>query len=228
MKLLQVGISYSNELRGGIGHTACTLAGVNYESSGSRGCTKGTAARGATNPLFRHHYYLTLTDGQAAQAAAYAGGCIGEPYVWGGVPSSRRGGDCSGFVSGIICAARGQTIRRLFGTGTWVAREAGLGFHVGLGPTPAPHVPHVPPWPGRTLTDLSPRTRMHGADVLAWQTQMAKRGWSIGRDGVYGPDSASVCTRFQRDCVTLGWRLAVDGRVGADTWTATFRRPVSS
>jgi peptidoglycan hydrolase-like protein with peptidoglycan-binding domain len=223
MKLLQVGISYSNELRGGIGHTACTLAGVNYESSGSRGCIKGTTARGADNPLFRHRYYLLLTDGQAATAKRYADQCIGRPYVWGGVPSASRGGDCSGFVSGIICAARGWAIHRLFGTGNWVDREAGLGFHVGLGPANPPPVPgKVPAWPGRVLADQTPGKLMHGADVTVWQLQMRHRGWSVVPDGMFGPASAQVCRQFQ-----VEKHLGVDGRVGPQTWAAAFTRPVT-
>jgi hypothetical protein len=36
-KLLLIGVSYPHELRRGIGHVACTLGGVNYESRGSSG-----------------------------------------------------------------------------------------------------------------------------------------------------------------------------------------------
>jgi hypothetical protein len=132
-KLLQIGISFSHEMRSGIGHVACTLGGVNYESRGSKGCVRGSGARGATNPLFKHHFHLLLTDAQAAAAKTYADQCVPHPYVWASVPSASHGGDCSGFVSGIICAAKGEKVHRLFATGTWKSVSAKLGFSEGLG-----------------------------------------------------------------------------------------------
>lgn len=132
-KTLVVGIAYPHELASGIGHVACTLGGVNYESRGSLGIIKGSRARGASDPLFRHRFYLVLADGQAARAKRYADAHQGEPYVWGGVPG--RGGDCSGYVSGIICTALGRPVARLFGTGTWTAVYKTLGFKAGSGPT---------------------------------------------------------------------------------------------
>lgn len=76
-KLLQIGMSTAAELGSRYGHIACTLDGVNYECRGGRGCLKGSAARGATNPLFRHHFHRRLTDAQAARAKADADRCVG-------------------------------------------------------------------------------------------------------------------------------------------------------
>jgi hypothetical protein len=134
-KLLQIGMSTAAELGSRYGHIACTLDGVNYESRGGRGCLKGSAARGATNPLFRHHFHLRLTDAQAARAKAYADSCVGQPYVLGGVPTAQRGGDCSGKISGIICKAKGMPLKRLFATATWLSRfdDPDMGFSKGLG-----------------------------------------------------------------------------------------------
>jgi len=114
---------------------ACTLGGVNYESRGSRGCIRGSAARGATDRLFRHTFHLLLGEAAAAEARKYADSCIGQPYVLGRVPSNSHGGDCSGFVSGIICAARGRPVKRLFTTATWLSRfdDQDVGFQNGLG-----------------------------------------------------------------------------------------------
>jgi hypothetical protein len=134
-KLLQIGMSTAAEINRRYGHIACTLDGVNYESRGSRGCEKGSNARGAADPLFKHHFHLQLTDDQAAKAKAYADSCVGQPYVLGGVPTGQRGGDCSGMISGLICKAKGMSLKRLFTTATWLSRfdDADMGFSTGLG-----------------------------------------------------------------------------------------------
>jgi hypothetical protein len=88
-------------------------------------------------------------------------------------------------------------------------------------PAPAPVDPH--PYRGRALVE-----GVHGSDVLEWQTHMADvRGWTIAKDGVYGPKSAAVAEAFQRDCNAHGWPLDVDRKVGEHTWYATFHRPVT-
>jgi len=125
----------------GSGHIAGTLGGVNYERRGGRGCVKGSAARGATNPLFRHHFHLVLSDEQAARAKKYADGCVGRGYLMGGVPTATRRGDCSGYIAGIHCAAMGRRPRRLCWTGNWTTKHKDLGFRKGLGAgvTAGPH-----------------------------------------------------------------------------------------
>src|ERR1051326_5800195 len=107
----------------------------------------GRAARGATNALFRHQFFRALTDAQAALAKQYADACVGQPYVWGGVPTPHHGGDCSGFVSAILCAALGQPAPHLFYTGDWSTSFKDLGFQTGLGPGPAPRAHPVIPQP---------------------------------------------------------------------------------
>ena len=94
-----------------------------------------------------------------------------------------------------------------------------------LAGTTTPPAATAPPFPGRVLVDQEPM--MHGADVLAWQKQMKKRGWSIVDDGFYGGESAAVSRSFQRDSTAHGWPLTVDGKVSADDWKAAFERPVT-
>jgi peptidoglycan hydrolase-like protein with peptidoglycan-binding domain len=60
-----------------------------------------------------------------------------------------------------------------------------------------------------------------GQEVRAWQRQMAARGWRIRVDGVFGPETERVATRFQRNK-----GLRVDGLVGLETWRAAWRLPV--
>jgi hypothetical protein len=76
----------------------------------------------------------------------------------------------------------------------------------------------APPWPGvylrATTTDPSART---------WQAQMSARGWRLGIDGIYGPESAGVCRAFQ----TEKGLHPVDGVVGPVTWGATWTAPIT-
>jgi hypothetical protein len=188
-KLLQVGISYPWELASGIGHVACTLGGVNYESKGSAGILKGSAARSAANGLFKHQFHLVLTDAQAAAAKRYADAQVGERYRWGGVPGD--GGDCSGYVSGIICAALGRPIERLFATGNWRDVNKGLGFKPGLKPKGAVVAPKEDPNVPISKADAeriaeavwtrkSPRVKQ-SYDYLARRASAAQ----VGRDTAY-------------------------------------------
>lgn len=76
-----------------------------------------------------------------------------------------------------------------------------------------------PAYPGRVL---SQPPIMNGTDVEQWQAMMAKRGWTITVDGSYGPNSESVCRKFQSEK-----HLAVDGMVGPQTWETARTVPVS-
>lgn len=55
-----IGVIYPWEMSSGIGHTAGTLGGLNVESRGGDGVVIGSAARGATHSLFRHHYHMKI------------------------------------------------------------------------------------------------------------------------------------------------------------------------
>jgi hypothetical protein len=56
----QLGFIYPWESSSGIGHVAGTLDGLNVESRGGMGALVGATARGATSPLFRHHFHLPI------------------------------------------------------------------------------------------------------------------------------------------------------------------------
>lgn len=83
-------------------------------------------------------------------------------------------------------------------------------------------VPAYPPFPGRHLRYVEGRRVMTGDDVRTWQARMAERGWRISVDGEYGPQSAGVATRFQREK-----GLTVDGIVGPQTWNASWTLPIT-
>lgn len=102
-------------------------------------------------------------------------------------------------------------------------------------PTPAP-VPAPsggPPWPypgnhylGQPASDPACHSGFYGghdnAVVRLWQTQMSNRGWRIGIDGRYGPQSTDICRSFQAEK-----GLAADGLCGPQTWSHTWTAPVT-
>jgi peptidoglycan hydrolase-like protein with peptidoglycan-binding domain len=60
---------------------------------------------------------------------------------------------------------------------------------------------------------------MRGQDVRTWQGRVRQRGWgNVVVDGAYGPISEGACRQVQQIA-----RLSVDGRVGPNTWPATWR-----
>jgi|SRR5215831_3062485 len=87
-------------------------------------------------------------------------------------------------------------------------------------PAPAPKPQpsgKAPPFGGTNL-----KVETHGHGTREWQQQMSHRGWSIGVDDIYGPESASVCRKFQSEK-----GLTVDGIVGPETWKAAWTAPVT-
>ena len=60
------------------------------------------------------------------------------------------------------------------------------------------------------------------AGLKQWQQQMAARGWTIGADGFYGPQTEGVATQFQQEK-----GLGVDGLIGSQTWSAAWTAPVT-
>jgi Putative peptidoglycan binding domain/N-acetylmuramoyl-L-alanine amidase len=102
-------------------------------------------------------------------------------------------------------------------------------------PQPSPPKPgeSAPPFPypaSDYLGQPSPDPHCHsgfygGVDtqnVRTWQQQMASRGWNIGVDGQYGPQSEDVCRQFQAEK-----GLGVDGLVGPQTWSMTWTAQVT-
>jgi resuscitation-promoting factor RpfA len=107
----------------------------------------------------------------------------------------------------------GQKLQARSGWGQWPACSRKLGLRGGGGVTAAAAPPPAPaPAPARASRartapagvaqvpfggDVSTAaSRTARADVRAWQAQMKKRGWRIGVDGRFGPQSAGVAQRF--------------------------------
>ena len=93
----------------------------------------------------------------------------------------------------------------------WLLNQAG-----GVQPAPACPGPGVP-LPGRDYLGLQSadphcHSGYYAADrphIPLWQQEMARRGWAISADGMYGPQSNSVCVAFQQQK-----GLAADGKCG--------------
>ncbi|MGC9379478.1 peptidoglycan recognition protein family protein [Streptomyces sp. MH13] len=116
-----------------------------------------------------------------------------------------------------VCLAfqqeKGLTVDGVVGARTWYAAWNTPVTSGGSDPSAAPA------WPG-TLFSYPPATVHPG--VRTWQQRMAARGWNIGTDGVYGPQSRTVCLAFQREK-----GLTPDGIVGPATWQAAWASPVT-
>jgi peptidoglycan hydrolase-like protein with peptidoglycan-binding domain len=94
----------------------------------------------------------------------------------------------------------------------------------GTAPAPGPS-PKPPPSGGVPPLHVDYFGQHHNptvADVRTWQEKMHGRGWNIGVDQIYGPQSESVCRSFQAEK-----GLSVDGLVGPQTWNATWTAPVT-
>jgi hypothetical protein len=61
-----------------------------------------------------------------------------------------------------------------------------------------------------------------GVFVRQFQQKLRDRGWTIGVDGDFGPQTDRVVRAFQKDK-----HLVVDGIVGKNTWKAIFTSPVT-
>jgi peptidoglycan hydrolase-like protein with peptidoglycan-binding domain len=224
-KLLQIGHSTRQQIGARrYGHIACTLGGVNYESTArtkknnGSGCVRGSSARGATDPMFRNKFFILLQDAAAKEAKEYADSCVGQPYRIARVPSKNHGGDCSGFVSGIICVAKGKPIKRLFTTAEWLKRfdDSDLKFAKGLGGGAMP---------GRSMTEIGVVDRPYpGFVVRKGRFDSGHVKWVQARlnfalhgdllvDGDFGNETEKVVKAFQSK-----HDLLRDGEVGKKTW----------
>lgn len=92
--------------------------------------------------------------------------------------------------------------------------------------TPAPPFPYpASDYLGVASKDPHCHSGFYAADrphVLAWQQQMAHRGWAVVQDGRYDHTDEAICQQFQREK-----GLAVDGKVGPVTWAQTWTSPVT-
>lgn len=99
-------------------------------------------------------------------------------------------------------------------------------------PAPAPQ-PVAPPFPLPAGYYFGPKSGPNNsisgyfgvgykAKLAPWQAQMKHRGWDIDVDGLFGPKTEEVVRKFQAEK-----RLAIDGKIGPQTWAAAWTAPVT-
>jgi hypothetical protein len=76
--------------------------------------------------------------------------------------------------------------------------------------------PSIPDFPGFL------RRGSRGNGVRLLQQRLSDRGWTIGVDGDFGPQTFHVVTQFQADK-----GLETDGVVGPITWSALWTEPIT-
>lgn len=214
---------------------AWTSANANPVAVQAELCTPSGAAAGWTSSDWSKHQTMLENTAKwiAEEAAAFGvpivkltssqaqGGSAGvcqhnDLGSWGGGHF-----DCGAAfpIDDVIAMAKGQ-------------KPSGGG---GSQPAPAPSPPSgkAPafPYPSNHYLGVPDGTRLwhdgHGGGtdsthVRTWQQQMKARGWSISVDGQYGPASQSIARQFQQEK-----GLGVDGKVGPQTWAATWNTPTT-
>lgn len=71
----------------------------------------------------------------------------------------------------------------------------------------------APAWPGYVLAPKD----TYDANVRTLQGQLKARGFALGIDGFFGPQTTAVVKAAQK-----AWKLEVDGLVGQKTWKAAW------
>ena len=135
--------------------------------------------------------------------------------------------------------ARGQKLQARSGWGQWPACSRKLGLRGGGGQTTTAAAPAAAPAPAPAKRASRSRkaavnsaqvpfggdvtSSAYRADLQAWQARMKQRGWKIGVDGRFGPQSASVAQRFaaQKGLALPG------GTLNATVYGAAWSLPVS-
>jgi hypothetical protein len=198
------------------GDRAWAQASYNGQALSIAFCTPGGAASGWSRSTW-------LSKGVMLTAAARLAGELARQF---GIPLTQLSS------SGAQGSGRGLCEHKNFGSGGGNHTDCGSGFPMDEiikragGSASAP--PSSPPASGGAAPAFtaSPyfgrdRNSTH-PDVRTWQNKMKSRGWAITVDQQFGPASEDVCKKFQREK-----GLAVDGKVGPQTWSATWSAPVT-
>lgn len=122
---------------------------------------------------------------------------------------------------------RGDGLKRYTGAGhdrwshiSWYRSRANQRAYLWVpgGSTPE-STTKAPPYPGYVIVYNPDK---YDGNLKVWQTQMARRGWDITADGVYGPATREVVIEFQTEK-----NLGADGEIGPITWAAAWNLPVT-
>lgn len=160
-------------------------------------------------------------------APGYRSQGIGYHVMWGAgadTPSwsNARGKTCPGGPR--IAQFFGVIVPRFVGPSTLLPSH----IHAPAAVRAAPKPPAFPLPAGWYFGPRSgPKESVSGytnyrAGLRMWQARMDVRGWRITVDGLYGPGTADVVRKFQRQC-----GIVQDGRIGPETWRRAWTQPVT-
>jgi len=122
--------------------------------------------------------------------------------------------------------------------GIWGPKTDAKAFPTASKPAPTPATPKAPAYPlpagyyygprSGPVQSVSGYVAPYGgpngaAGLKQWQQRMKDRGNTITVDGLYGPQTQTIATNFQKQC-----KLTVDGKIGPQTWAAAWTAPITS
>lgn len=204
------GLAVAFAVADGVALTSAASAATASDFARLRGCESGGDYRAATGNGFYGAYQFDLGTWQG--------------LGYGGRPSD---------ASPATQDAAARSLQEARGWAPWPAcsRRLGLGqITVSRSRSVLPSRPAAPAavrtarpaFAGHDLSMADVGTAR--ADVAQWQRRMAQRGWPIGVDGEYGPQSAGVATRFATEKHLLPARA---GTVDKRLWDASWTLPVN-
>lgn len=182
------------------------FAGVSLPRLTAEGFRRRGIKIAAPSMVGADFFCLLRSDGTAHHIGVFIG--LGQTF--------EARGEAYGMVKSTVTAvnSRGAKWYRMPGVN--------LGsLSVTAAPVIAPLTPPVA-WSGNVVSNTWWARSHYDARVFRWQARMRVRGWTIGVDGKYGPQSAAVAHAFQ-----LEKRLTVDGKLGKQTYDAAWTMAVT-
>lgn len=190
-----------------------------------RGKGKGSAANGTTQANADWYAICALVGEGDAQPAALIAGLADAAQMcrdWG------AGNGSTGHRDHFATACPGDALYAqvkagTFGSGGSAPDSAVPPPAAGTAPSfPLPAGHYFGPAEGPAESHSGYYSSSDQANLDAWQTRMADRGWTITADGLYGPQTADVAASFQAEK-----GLGVDELIGPDTWGAAWTEAVT-
>ncbi len=175
-----------------------------------RGLRKKTGANG-NQTLNGDHYSVVAFLGDSGDTTPTPEMVQAIKDAIGYLRANGAGDEIKGHRDGYATSCPGEPLYALVRS---AALEPG-GSSPSVPSSPAPTPNH--PWPGIYI-----KLGSSGDVVRTVQARLAARGWTIGVDGSFGPQTDRVVRQFQAEK-----GLAADGIVGKMTWNALWNAPIT-
>ena len=122
--------------------------------------------------------------------------------------------------------ANGLAADGIFGKNSWAVLNGGKAKKPKKSSSSAPKFPFPKGhWMGVESSNPKNHSGYYAKDrpgIKVWQSRMTARGWPIGVDGRFGPQSERVAKQFQKQV-----KIAQDGLVGEVTFEKSWTAPVT-